>query len=371
MPGARLAAHVLSLLLGMTLLAACAKPSKEMTRDLWRDWSDYDALLQADYPEASPIILVHGWNGSEFTWPPPQQLQALEGKLGRDIYFFTFRSGIAIKRFPPLEILEEQLERYLSNFQRVDVVAHSMGGLLVRQYLSHHSEHPIRRIVFLSVPHFGTYAAKLLVKLAAVSPVGNPQAEEMQPGSDFLWQLNALAGEELAGVEVLNVFIADGAFAESDVVVGAHSAYLPGVVNVAVKGDHHTLAEHLSDFPFITDFLAKGTLPASVPPPARRDAWLRFKRSDGDYLRFSESSVQRLDAKGNPHASGLSLCCAEPTGLLDRGVTTLVVEDVQAGETLVFTPRKGLERLMLQGKELRATDRPVLLREIKVRPKPD
>lgn len=359
------------LLLCLALLAACAKTSKEMTLDLWRDWSAYDALLQADHPEAPPIILVHGWNGSEFTWPSPQKLQRLEKELGRDIYFFTFRTGIVIKRFPPLEILEEQLERYLSSFRQVDVVAHSMGGLLVRQYLSHHAEHPVRRVVFLSVPHFGTDAARMLVRLAAVSPLGNPQAEEMQPGSDFLWNLNALAGVELKGMTVLNVFIEDGAFAESDLVVSVHSAYLPGVVNMAVKGDHHTLAERLTDFSFITDFLGNAVLPQGVGPPPRRDAWLRFRHTGGGgHLRFAESSVRRLDAKGRLHPGGFGLCCAEPTGLLDAGATTIVVENVMPNDALVFTPRKGLASLVLRGEDLRDMERPVMLWEIEVPLKP-
>ena len=126
----------------------CVKSSVQATGELWKTWQAMDELLQADYPDAPPVILVHGWNGSEFTWPDVQTLQHFEHHMHRDVYFFTYRTGVVADRFPPIEILEEQFERYLLPFKQVDVIAHSMGGLIVRQYLSHHSKHPIRRLVF-------------------------------------------------------------------------------------------------------------------------------------------------------------------------------------------------------------------------------
>jgi len=144
------------------LFTSCAKTSVQATDELWKQWQAIDDLVQADYPDAPPIILVHGWNGSEFTWSDVDTLRRFEAHMHRDIYFFTYRTGLVAGNFPPIEVLEEEFERYLLPFKQVDVIAHSMGGLIVRQYLTHHSEHPIRRLVFLSTPHFGTNAAALL-----------------------------------------------------------------------------------------------------------------------------------------------------------------------------------------------------------------
>ena len=201
----RMAPMLLAMLAATLLLTACATSSRESTAALWNQWRAIDQLQEPEYPDAVPIILVHGWNGSEFSWPPPEALEKVKARLHRDIYYFTYNTGIALFRYPPLEVVTEQLEHYLANFKRVDIVAHSMGGLVVRQYLLQHGRGPIRRVVFLSTPHYGTNAAELLADVASVSSVGNLQANEMMPGSDFLWRLDAAEGPDLTVVEGLNV----------------------------------------------------------------------------------------------------------------------------------------------------------------------
>jgi uncharacterized protein (TIGR03437 family) len=74
----------------------------------------------------------------------------------------------------------------------VDVVAHSMGGLIVRSYLSGKQEQDgafsppaathIRKIVFLATPHFGSGVAALGVGT-------NSQLDELSSGSHFLFNL--------------------------------------------------------------------------------------------------------------------------------------------------------------------------------------
>jgi len=74
----------------------------------------------------------------------------------------------------------------------VDVVAHSMGGLIVRSYLSGKQEQDgaflppagthIRKIVFLATPHFGS-------GVAAIGLGSNTQLDELSSGSHFLFGL--------------------------------------------------------------------------------------------------------------------------------------------------------------------------------------
>lgn len=350
---------MIALAMMVFLLPGCAKTSKEMVVDLWVNWQKIDTLLQQDYPEATPIILVHGWNGGEFTWPTPVKLVALEKRLGRDIYFFTYRTGVVANRYPPLEILEEQLERYLAQYDTVEIIAHSMGGLLVRQYLSHHVEHPVRRVVFLSVPHFGSNVAKLLVGLASVSPTGNAQAEEIQPGSDFLWQLNSLGGSELEGVEALNVYVSDRSLVESDFVVDPTSAYLPWAYNIAIPGGHTSLPEQFPEYEFLMTYLSDGILPEEAAVPPRRDVWLRFARKDGSPLRFKSASFKRIDARGNPRPGSFSICCEQPTGLYAEPASTVVVEDLQPGERLQLLLRDGSPPIEISAEAFLGRNRPV------------
>jgi len=358
-------------LLAAGLVSGCAtKASQEETLNLWKTWESMDRLLQPDYPDAPPLILMHGWNGSEFTWPSPDELRELETKLGRDIYFFTYRTGYFANRYPPLEIMEEELDRFMSRYTNVDVVAHSMGGLLLRQYLSHHPDHPVHRVVFLSTPHFGTNAARLLMSLASISADGNIQAQEIQPGSDFLWQLNDQQGAEMDGVQTLNVYVGESGWLDGDIVVEPSSAYLPWAHNVKVQGDHHTLAHRLPSFQFIIDFLKDGTLPSvEAEVPARRDVWLRFVPKAGeDAMAVPAASIRHLNARGIPSKGNYSICCDARAGLYPIGGNTVIAEDLQPGDVYEFVPRNGHSPSRLDMDPFIGGNRPVQLENIIVPP---
>jgi len=352
------------ILMGL-LFTGCAKSSVQATGEVWKQWQAIDDLVQADYPDAPPVILVHGWNGSEFTWSDVKTLRRFEAHMHRDIYFFTYRTGLVAGRFPPIEVLEEKLERFLLPFKQVDVIAHSMGGLIVRQYLTHHHENPIRRLVFLSVPHFGTDAANLLESVASVNPEGNLQADEMQPGSDFLWQLNLQEGQELEGVEVLNAYVDGDSLLNRDLVVSSQSSWLPWAANVSVaEGDHHSLAAGLMNYDFLLNFLSFGTLPALAAMPKQRDLWLRVRNEHGDALKITANTLRRLNAKLQPNQHGISVCCQRPSALYESMRESLLVEDIQPEDVLWFTQRDGREPLVVKRTGvMEAYKQPVTLRE--------
>ena len=358
-----------AILLLCLLPAACVKNSMQATDTLWQQWRGIDALVQTDYPDAPPVILVHGWNGSEFTWPDVDALRRFEAEMQRDIYFFTYRTGVVAERFPPIEVLEEKLERFLSSFKQVDVIAHSMGGLVVRQYLSHHSDnHPIRRLVFLSTPHFGTDAAAVLERIASVSPEGNLQADEMQVGSDFLWQLNAQEGAELQGVEVLNAYVDGDSLLETDLVVSSQSAWLPWAANVSLnKGDHHTLAAGLMQQRFLLNFLTDGSLPALANPPEQHDLWLRVRDKYGHTIKLTPNILRRMNAALQPNQHDISLCCKRPSALYETMRQTLVVEHIQAGDVLWLRQPDGRKpRVIKRAGDMADYTQPVILKEVQL-----
>jgi len=350
------------------LFTACAgKSSKQITLDLWQGWEETDQLMQPDYPDAVPVLLVHGWNGDEFTWPDAKRLLVMEQRLGRDIYYFNYRTGALPNRYPPLEAMEEHLERYLKSFPGgvVDVVAHSMGGVLVRQYLSHHSGHNIRRLLLLSVPHFGANAASVLAELASVAATGNVQAQEIQPGSDFLWQLNSLGGSELDGIEVLNAYTTSNRALKGDLVVEPVASWLPWAPNVSVTGDHHTLPSGLDQIPFIEQFLQDGTLPAQLAEqPARRDLWLRVQRHDGTPLSYTYASVKRrYSPHGNWQSNNLKICCDRRSSMPDQGGSTVVAEGVRPGESLQLIDRTRIPNRAIEVDLSDTLDQPVTMME--------
>lgn len=89
----------------------------------------------------------------------------------------------------------------------VDAVAHSMGGLILRSYLSGKqtgadvfqppASVPIRKIVFIATPHFGTQVASFLGS--------DTQTREMASGSTFLFDLGTWnqGTDDLRGTDAL------------------------------------------------------------------------------------------------------------------------------------------------------------------------
>lgn len=81
------------------------------------------------------------------------------------------------------DAIDQILER--CDTDRVDVVAHSMGGLATRWYMAHGpTPTPVRRVVFIGTPHAGTWLA-----WAAWGDGGR----EMRPGSEFLHHIDDAA----------------------------------------------------------------------------------------------------------------------------------------------------------------------------------
>lgn len=323
--------------------------------------------MQPAYPDAVPIVLVHGWNGGEFTWPSPERLLVMEERLQRDIYLFTYRTGIFANRYPPLEVVEEQLNRYLAPYPQVDIVAHSMGGLVVRHYLAHHDTSQIRRVVFMATPHFGSNAAVILTGLGSALPQGNIQATEILPGSDFLWQLNSFEGDELKGIEVLNLFAEAPKLLDTDFVVPPRSAYLPWAANVKIAGGHRDLPGKLDRLPVIEAFLQRGELPDQLAAqPEEHEAWLHITEANGTSLRLVSGRYRVVDDHGVPSSSGIGECCSERSGLTPTGENTVIINDINPDYTYEFSGVGQGEALRFKGSELIDPARAVIMREVRL-----
>ena len=95
-----------------------------------------------------------------------------------------------------------------TSVDQVDVVAHSMGGLVLRCFLSGKQDATgvfqppaatnVRKAVFLATPHFGTPIASLL-------PISSNQLNEMASGSAFVFDLGTWndTTDDLRGVDAI------------------------------------------------------------------------------------------------------------------------------------------------------------------------
>lgn len=150
--------------------------------DFFRAQGGNVIFLQPYDPMKAPVLFVHGAVGS------PQDWRQLIGRLDREHYqpwLFFYPSGAPAASMANLlywKLLNLQLRW---RFERLDIVAHSMGGLVVRRMLLDHGEQlpQIRRFVSLSTPWAGDANADLGV---VMSPAVVPSWRDMQPEGAFM-----------------------------------------------------------------------------------------------------------------------------------------------------------------------------------------
>lgn len=137
---------------------------------------------EAHHPARSdlPVVLVPGW------FDTARELAALRIRLlaagASHVETLTFEDPTGSNRTHAEEI-DAVVRRVLAatDAERVDIVAHSMGGLAARWYLKAHPGAPVRRVIFIATPHRGTRSALL---------AWGDGRGEMIPDSDFLRALN-------------------------------------------------------------------------------------------------------------------------------------------------------------------------------------
>jgi len=171
-----------------------------------------------------PVVCLHGYGGSRLN------LFVIAWRLRRDGF-----ENVAGVSYPSLGgDVHEKARRVAAEIDRiaeatgsekVDIVAHSMGGLVARAYIRDHGgARRVRRLVTLGTPHNGT-------KVAVLAP--DPLARSMAPDSRMLADL-ARDDPVPALVAVTSIF------STFDAKILPHrSASYRGAMNVEVEGIGH------------------------------------------------------------------------------------------------------------------------------------
>ncbi len=144
-------------------------------------------------PERTPVLFIHGINGSPRVLEP--LIQHLDGERFQPMYFY-YASGLRIGQIAwHLDRIMRELE-HRRDIDRYHVVAHSMGGLVARAWLLERSRQgtgaEVASFVSLSTPWLGYPSARQGVDH---SPVVVPVWRDMATGSEFL---NGLFGHDEA-----------------------------------------------------------------------------------------------------------------------------------------------------------------------------
>lgn len=169
----------------------------------------------------TPVLLVHGYLCNRAVWWSLKRwLQA----LGYSVY--TVDMGPALGDIDGFaDILGARVEQIAeATGGKVQVITHSMGGLVARAYLCKHGGARIARVIMLCPPHHGSRHAWLAPGI---------DGGQMRPGSTWLRDLARAEADGLAA-PVVSIYSW-----HDNLVSPVSSSRLEGARNVALPGPGH------------------------------------------------------------------------------------------------------------------------------------
>ena len=143
------------------------------------------------------ILLVHGWNGDRLrTWSPLVLLMHGDETLAQyDIASFGYSTGCG-ESYPGIDEVAGQLDAFVQNrlkrYDRVHIVAYSLGGLVARRYVVDVLKNRgagalnVQHLLLLGVPNEG--ANEVLTSVGSV--ICGKQVAQAERGSAFLAELH-------------------------------------------------------------------------------------------------------------------------------------------------------------------------------------
>jgi pimeloyl-ACP methyl ester carboxylesterase len=132
----------------------------------------------------SCVILLHGLARSEYS------LRKLEG-AARSAGHTVVNLGYPSRDKPIQALAEDVINRSLqqcrsANAEQIHFITHSLGGILVRYYLTRFELDNLGRVVMLSPPNQGSEAADSLHDLSLYKWINGPAGQQLVTGPDGL-----------------------------------------------------------------------------------------------------------------------------------------------------------------------------------------
>ncbi|MFD6424144.1 esterase/lipase family protein [Streptomyces sp. NPDC060198] len=180
-----LVGHVLFYPTGLTPERRKATPGIEQDLDALP--ADVAALPTAQGDDRPPVVLLHGFIDNRSVFVLLRRSLARHGR--RHLESLNY-SPLTCDIRTAAELLGRHIEEICerTGHQRVDIVGHSLGGLIARYYVQClGGDHRVRVLVTLGTPHGGTAVAPL----ASAHPI----VRQMRAGSDFIEELRTPAPE--------------------------------------------------------------------------------------------------------------------------------------------------------------------------------
>jgi len=218
-------------------------------------------------PVRECVVLLHGLGRG------PGSMRRIQDRLDAAGYL-TWNEGYA-SRSSAIEVLAE---RYVATALadcrergavRVHFVTHSLGGILVRQYLQAHTVPELGRVVMLSPPNSGSEIADRLRGHALYRWVMGPAGSELGTGADsIVRRLGALSAEcgIIAGSASMDPWFGAWLPKPNDGKVSVASAQLDGMRDFLVVPRTHAFIMRADEvISEVLNFLAAGRFAHAAP----------------------------------------------------------------------------------------------------------
>ncbi len=174
--------------------------------------------------EGTPILLVHGFFSTRGMWIRFRARLAASG-FG-PVYTMDLKHPFGHVR-DMVPSLHERIEAIVreTGKQKILLIAHSMGGLVSRQYLQVHGAGRLAHLVTLGSPHHGTRLARLALFTCV---------RDMRGKSGFLEALREQESARPPVVPATSIYTRN-----DDLVFPPETSELPWADNIAVQGVGH------------------------------------------------------------------------------------------------------------------------------------
>lgn len=178
----------------------------------------------------------------------PLSMRLIEHHLKTNDYDVV-NKGYPTSSYSVAQVSQKYIEPYVAQCRRkkpkhIHVVTHSIGGLLIRQYLKHHKLPKQSRIVMLAPPNHGSVMADRLQNRALYRSTMGRMGAEIRTGKQGITQQLPQQLPYEVGVITGNINInavSVGAFhGQSDGKVSVESAKLKGMSDFLVVPSSHT-----------------------------------------------------------------------------------------------------------------------------------
>jgi len=184
----------------------------------------------AEAAEPDPVVIVNGTFGPAFFYEP---LAARLRADGNEVHIFELTNlGTG-----DIAATAQDLARFVDGVRAatgaatVDLVGHSQGGLVARQYVKYlGGADTVDSLISLGTPHYGTAVANIADFFGGGDCLGVVACRQMAVGSDFVNELNA--GDDTVGsVRYTNLYTA----LDELVRPVANAALRDGATNVLIQ----------------------------------------------------------------------------------------------------------------------------------------